>query len=193
MTQRAPGRPRDTDIDERVLDVTRRHLARDGYAALSLVAVAADAATTRQALYRRWPTKADLATAAISAMARASELPLTEDPYADLVAELTAFRRGITRPDGLSMVGTMLAGSTDTDLVALYRQRVVAPRRQRLRSILERAMAKGLLDADADLDVAVPMLTGSWYANALAGRPPTPRWPERAAALVWRSLGGEVP
>ena len=33
----------------------------NGYDAMSVVAVAADAGTTRQAVYRRWPTKADLA------------------------------------------------------------------------------------------------------------------------------------
>lgn len=187
------GRPRDPDIDGRILDVTRHHLARDGYRALSVAAVAADAGTTRQALYRRWPSKADLATAAIAAIARSHEQDPTDDPYADLVAELTAFRRGVSRPDGLSMVGTMLMDATDPELVAHYRDRVVAPRRARLRSILQRGVDLGQLDADADLEVAVTMLTGSWYAGALAGRTPPPRWPERVARLAWRSLGGDPP
>jgi AcrR family transcriptional regulator len=187
------GRPRDPEIDVRVLEVARRHLARSGYAAMSLAAVAEEAGTTRQALYRRWPSKADLATAAIAAMSRASERPPTPDPYADLVRELTAFRVGISRPDGLSMVGTMLGASTAPRLVALYRERVVAPRRARLREILERGRSAGLLDAAADIDVGLSMLTGSWYAHALTGSPPVPRWPERAAALVWRALGGAPP
>lgn len=193
MAGRGAGRPRDGEIDDRILAVTRHHLARDGYAALSVVAIAAEAGTTRQALYRRWPSKADLATAAIAAMASADATPATDDPYADLVAELTAFRRGVSRPDGLSMVGTMLLSSTDPDLVARYRERVVAPRRARLGAILRRAVDRGLLDADADVEVAVTMLTGSWYATALAGRTPAPRWPDRIARLAWRSLGGTPP
>jgi len=160
---------------------------------MSLAAIAEEAGTTRQALYRRWPTKADLATAAIAAMSRAGERTPTDDPYADLIEELEAFGRGISRPDGVSMVGTMLLRSTDPQLVGFYRERLVAPRRARLRAILERARDQGLLDEDADLDAAVGMFTGSWYARSLEGSPPLPRWAERTAAVIWRGLGGQPP
>ena len=105
--------------------------------------------------------------------------------------ELEAFRRGISRPDGVSMVGTMLVDATDEELVALFRERVVMPRRGRFREILERARDAGLLDDDAD--VALTMLTGSWHANALTGRAPPPNWARRVATPVWRSLGGGDP
>lgn len=185
-----PGRPRDPDIDGRVLGVAREHLAARGYEAMSLTAVAAEAGTTRQAVYRRWPTKADLATAAIAAMSRAAERTPTDDPYADLVRELRAYARGVGRPGGVSMVGTMLTDSTDPQLVARYRERIVAPRRAQLRAILERARDAGALDADADIETVLPMLTGSWYATALAGSTPGADWPERTAAVAWRALGG---
>jgi len=133
VQKRAAGRPRDVEIDARVLEVARRHLARHGYEALSIATVAQEAGTTRQAVYRRWPTKADLATASIAAMSAAAERLPTDDPFADLVRELEAYRRGIGRPDGVSMVGTMLLRSTDARLRALYRERIVAPRRARFR------------------------------------------------------------
>jgi AcrR family transcriptional regulator len=185
-----PGRPRDPDIDTRVLTVARQHLAARGYEAMSVAAVAADAGTTRQAVYRRWPTKADLATAAIAAMSRAAERAPTEDPYADLVRELRAYANGVGRPGGVSMVGTMLVDGTDPDLVAHYRERIVLPRRAQLRAILERAQEAGLLAAGADIEAVLPMLTGAWYASTLAGIRPGDDWAERAAALTWRALGG---
>jgi hypothetical protein len=110
--------------------------------------------------------------------------------YKDLVRELESFRRGISRPDGTAMVGTMLLSATDPDLVDLYRKRVVRPRRARLRAILERACEEGELDPGADIEAVVNMLTGSWYARALAGSRPLPHWAERTAALAWRALGG---
>jgi AcrR family transcriptional regulator len=192
-TKRLPGRPRDAAIDARVLEIARAQLAQHGYEAMSLTAVAAQAGTTRQALYRRWPTKAELATAAIAALSRADERRPSDDAYADLVAELEAFRRGISRPDGISMVGTMLLRSTDPRLVELFRARIVAPRRTRLRAILERALAEGRLADGGDLDVALSVLTGSWYAFALAGDAPPADWPRRVATVVWRALGGEAP
>lgn len=157
---------------------------------MSVVAVAEAAGTTRQALYRRWPSKADLATAAIASLSTAEARPETDDPYADLVAELTAFRDGVARPNGIGMVGAMLQDATDPELVALYRDRIVAPRRARLRRILERAVEAGLVDAEADLDYAVAACTGLYYGLHLAGARIARNWPERTAALVWSALGG---
>ncbi len=187
------GRPRDAAIDEAVLASARRQLATVGYEAMSLVAVATEAGTTRQALYRRWPNKADLATAAIASMSQIEQRPDTEDPLADLVAELKAFRTGVTRRNGVSLVGTMLQASVEPDLVRLFRQRLVAPRRKRIRHILDRARSMGLLADDADLDYAAAAATGTLYSMALAGRSIPTEWPRRTAALLWRGCGGALP
>ena len=186
------GRPRSAAIGEAVLAAARRQLSEGGYAGLSFAAVAEEAGTTRPAIYRRWPSKAALAEEAMAsyptddapAPARAA------DPFAELVAELTDFRRGVSMPGRLSLVGTMLQTTTAPDAAARYRARVIAPRRARLRAILERAAAAGSIERDADLEVALTMLTGSWYGRCLAGDPEPSDWPRRTAALVWRALGG---
>jgi AcrR family transcriptional regulator len=185
------GRARDASIDDRVLAAAARQLAVSGYEALSVAAVAEEAGTTRQALYRRWPGKAELAAAALTGVADRSPATETADPFADLVAELADFRRGVSRAGRLSLVGTMLQDSVDPDVRARYQARVIAPRRRRLRSILERAQQQELVDADADLEIAITMATGSWYARALAGDPPPRNWPRRTALLLWRAVGGE--
>ncbi len=158
-----------------------------------MVAIAEEAGTTRQALYRRWPSKADLATAAISSLSRPEERPDTDDPFIDLVTELSAFQAGVSRPNGVGMVGSMLQDATDTDLKKLFRERVVHPRRARLRHILRRAVDLGLLDSDADLDHAVAACTGTYYALHLAGHRIPKQWAERTASLVWRAAGGTPP
>lgn len=160
---------------------------------MSLVAVAKDAGTTRQALYRRWPTKADLATAAIASMSEIERRPDTDAPFADLVAELQAFRSGVTRRNGVSLVGTMLQQSVDPELLQLFRERIVAPRRRRLRHILARGQAMGLLDGDADVDYAAAAATGTLYSLALSGAPISRNWPQRTAAMIWRACGGRAP
>ena len=160
---------------------------------MSVVAVAEEAGTTRQALYRRWPSKADLATAAISSMSRADERPDTEHPFADLVEELASYQAGVSRPNGVTMAGSMLQEATDPELKDLYRERIVAPRRNRLRHILERGVDLGLLADDADLDYAVAACTGTLYALRLAGEPIPRTWARRTATLVWRASGGSPP
>jgi AcrR family transcriptional regulator len=184
------ARPRDAEIDEAVLDATIALLGELGYEAMSVSAVAEAAGTTRQAVYRRFPSKADLATAAIAALGGDAVPEPTDSPFEDLVAELRAFRIGVLRPNGVSLVGTMLQDGADPELVRLYRRRVVEPRRRRIRVVLERGVAAGDLVGDGDLDLAAAACTGSLYALVLAARRPRRDWPEATATLVWRGLGG---
>jgi AcrR family transcriptional regulator len=187
------GRARDPGIDARILAVASRQLSSVGYEAMSLAAVAHEAGTTRQALYRRWPTKASLAAAAVAAAADAGPEAASQDPLSDLAAELADFQRGVSRPGRLSLAGTMLQDSTAPELREHYQAQVIAPRRGRILAILQRAQHLGLIDHDADLEIAITLCTGSWYARALAGLPPPTDWPARTAALVWRAVGGSPP
>ena len=191
------GRARDGEIDTRILAAAKRQLAVLGYEGMSIAAVASEAGTTRQALYRRWPTKAALADAAVATVddrppaPHRGDAPAIADPLAALIAELTDFQRKVTRPGRLSLVGTMLQENTDPQARDRYRTQVIHPRRRRIMAIFEAAQSLGLIDEDADLTIAVTMCTGAWYGRALAGEPVPPEWPARTAALVWRALGGD--
>ena len=188
--RRRPGRARDPGIDARVLAVANHKLSTVGFEAMSLSSVAHEAGTTRQALYRRWPSKSELAADALLAAADAGPVATSDDPLRDLITELTDFRRGVSLPGRLSLVGTMLQEGTDPEARARYQAKVIAPRRARILTIFERARALGLIDKDADLEVAITLCTGSWYARALAGSEPPKNWPARTAGLVWRAVGG---
>ena len=183
------GRPRDTDLDHAIVTATQRLLGEVGYEALSIAAVAERAGTTRPAVYRRYGDKASLAIAAISALATALSPEPGDDPFEDLVAELSSFRRGITGVNGLALAAVALSDATDEGVRSAYQTEVVAPRRARIGAIIERAADDGTLRAEAaDRRVAVTMCTGSWYAFALAGETPPRDWPRRTATLIWRAL-----
>lgn len=184
MTDRPPGRPRDTDIDRAVLAATLHHLSEHGFGAMSLVTIAADADTTRQAIYRRWRGKAELAVAAIASLPEARDLTPTGNHHVDLLAELIAFHRGVLRRGGISMVGTMLQDGTDPALQAAYRERIVAARRLRLRRIISAAVDDGTIAPDSDIDLIVASCTGTLYAQVLAGEVPSKTWPERMVRQV---------
>lgn len=182
---RGRGRPRDGAIDDAVLAATLEQLAVHGYEGLSLMAVAKAAGTTRQAIYRRWRGKGELAVAAVAALPEAADLEPTGDHRADLRAELEAFRRGVLRPGGVSMVGAMLQDSVDADLRDAYREHLVAPRRRRLAAIVEAAVADGELPDGTDVELVVAGCTGTLYALALAGRPAGRDWPDRMVATIF--------
>jgi AcrR family transcriptional regulator len=184
------GRKRDASIDARVLEVAGRQLAARGFEGVSLAAVAEEAGTTRQALYRRWPTKDHLLEDAIRQAGDKGCVTDSGDPRHDLEIELADFERAIGRPGAMSIVGTMLQDSTPAASRACYQFHVVAPRRERLRQILERAQALGAIGADSDVEMAVTLATGAWYARALSGETAPADWPQRTAALIWRAVGG---
>jgi AcrR family transcriptional regulator len=187
------GRPRDASIDAAVLATARRQMANAGLAGLSIAAVADEAGTTRPTIYRRWPTKLELAVAAVADLAEVAPPEPTEDPFADLVAELEHFRHCITDAAALALAGVMLQDGVDPTFRSAYRAHLVRPRRARLRACLQRGIETGVLDAQADLAVAGSLMTGSWYALAIGGAPVPDDWASRVAALVWRACGGTPP
>ena len=64
-----------------------------------------------------------------------------------------------------------------------------APRMDYARSLLERARELGQLRGDADLDLAVQMLTGSVFARRVSGVATAPGWAERAVDAIWMGMG----
>lgn len=178
------GRPRDASIDGCVLDATLAQLTATGYAGLSIAAVAQAAGTTRPAIYRRWKDKSELVVDAVARLAEADLPVVTGDVRADLVAELENFAHCIDEPGARPLAGLMLAGDMEPAVRAAYLERIVGPRRTRLRGLLAAAADAGLIDPDADIAMAGSFLTGSWYAHAIAGNPLPDDWAQRATALV---------
>jgi AcrR family transcriptional regulator len=180
------GRRRDDSIDARVLGITNRHLAERGFAGLSYSAIAEEAGTTRQALYRRWPTKERLIGDAIRVAGNGEVVCLSGDPRADLEHELTLW---IEADAGVGMAGAMLSRQAPEDARACFRDHVLAPRRQRMTDILSHAQALGRIDAAADIPGAVGVAIGAAYVAHLSGAIAAD-WPARTATLVWRAVGG---
>jgi hypothetical protein len=84
----------------------------------------------------------------------------------------------------------MIQETTEPEVLERYRAKIIRPRRRRIADIFDTARQLGLIDADADLTIAVSLCTGGWYGRALAGDPVPDDWPRRTADLVWRALGG---
>lgn len=98
------GRPRvhDADTAAGLLDAAEQMLQQEGLAALSMRALAARAGVTTRAIYSVFASKdevlARLAARGFDVLGRlVSQLPVTDDPEADLIAAGLAFRGFATR------------------------------------------------------------------------------------------------
>ena len=183
------GRPRDRETERRILEVTVRLLAEEGYSRMSIDGVAAAAGVSKPTIYRRWSGKADLATAAICTIRLAEPEVSTGSTVGDLTAALQNFSRSLLRPNGMALVGTVLAEEGHTpELLALFRELLVMARRAIIRGILERARRHRELRPGVDLDAAVSMLVGAFYARYLATSKVPSRVAQTVVATVWTGI-----
>ena len=184
------GRPRSTVIDEAVLRAAFRLMAQHGYARTSIDAIAAAAKVTKPSIYLRFPGgKAEVATKALAYFRDRRTVPETGTTRTDLITHLEYFREGVSRPFGMSMVGTVLAEEHDTpQLLAFFREHVIEPRRAMLRAVLKRARERGELARGVDIETGVRVLVGAYYAQYLAGTPFREDWAERVVDTVLDGL-----
>ena len=183
-TPRASGRPRDPELDHRIVEATLQLLADGGYDGLAIEAVAASAGVGKATVYRRWAGKEELVIEAVAT--------LTEQPEPVVGAcvrdELVALLEVIRRKSDSSLAGKIFprllgASAENPELMRRYREQVLDPRRRRFLDVLERGVREGLLRADVDLDYAVDLLVGPMaYRNLIRTDPPP--GPELAARIV---------
>ncbi len=95
MKDRTVERRRGKALEDAVLDAAWSELLDSGYASFTIEAVAARAHTSRPVLYRRWPSRADLAVAAIrhNLHKHPVSAPNTGNVRDDLIALLQQFSK----------------------------------------------------------------------------------------------------
>jgi AcrR family transcriptional regulator len=91
------GRPRDSEVDRRVLDAAWDLLHTAGYAGLTVDDVAERAGVAKTTLYRRWPTKDHLAVAVAARILGDVPIPSTGDLHADLTEFIAALAESLNR------------------------------------------------------------------------------------------------
>ncbi len=171
------GRPRDTAVDQRVLDVAWNLLLTRGYAGLNVDEVAERAAVAKTTLYRRWPTKDHLAFAVATRMIPFASIPDT----GDLCRDLTQFAVGLTESlhryrtagssDGVSvsagLAGELVAAAArHSDIGDLIRS-VHARRRAIALARLRRASQREGLRPDIDHGLLIDQISGPIYYRVL--------------------------
>jgi len=170
---RRPGRPRSEQAEQALLDATIEAIGECGIDGVRCEDVAARAGVGKATLYRRWPGKEDLLIAAFAALKRPLPQPRGESVRDDLIAMLEVVAADADDPRYAQHYALLHAeGERYPRLVALYKERVVEPRREAMRSVLRRGAANGELRPDLDLEVAVLALTGAVITRGKHDAPP---------------------
>jgi AcrR family transcriptional regulator len=128
------GRPRDPTADLSILDAARSLFAREGYGSVTMDAVAAAAGVGKQTIYRRWASKAELAIDAIRESAAAATAESADfEHYALDMAQ-------VFRATSTTLRALMAEAQLDPAVRALFRDRLIEPRRCALAAFLAREL-----------------------------------------------------
>jgi AcrR family transcriptional regulator len=170
--RRGRGRPRDPATDGRIVAAAAELLLARGFDKTTVDEVAARAGVGKATVYRRWPSKEDLA---VSAMESLYDAEFPEPDTGSIVTDLAESYRGVlafvNSPEGAAFLRMSIAESVrDERIAALYRSSTMR-REAQSRITFERAIARGEVRADVDIDCAVQWLGGMITVRAVSGRP----------------------
>ena len=173
---RPRGRPRSEKARTAILAAAIDLLLEQGLHAMSMDDVAQRAGVSKATIYRWWPSKELLA---LDALATAWATPTpdaqrnTGSLRGDLLAGLRAWMRQLKqKPYGRVIAGLVAEAQTDPDFAKLYREHFVQPRRANTRQLLLRAIDRGEIPADTNLDVTLDLIYGPIYHRLLHGHAP---------------------
>jgi AcrR family transcriptional regulator len=159
-----------------------------GFAGLSIEAVAARAGVSRPTVYRRWPTKLDLAVDAVLRTAPPLDVTETADPQADLCRLVSGLAAEMTSsPIGRVIAAAFTGGDTSAEpLTRKLTKAYLRPGRAAITGILKRAIRQGILRDDLDLDLVLDLVLGAPTHRWLTTGKPVGAATIRAAIdLVW--------
>src|SRR3954468_12897134 len=175
---------------ERVLSAASRILEKEGYARLTMERVAAESGAAKTTIYRSWPTKAALCMDLyLDVAGRELHMPDTGDVASDLrhIANTVVHlqTRTVAGPAFLGLIAEAQANpETRQAFLAEFAER----RREVTRAVLRRAIERGEIRADTDVDLFIDALGGAVTFRLLQGH--APLTPKFTAALVELLLTG---
>jgi AcrR family transcriptional regulator len=157
--KRRPGRPRSKRSEEAIIRATTALLADERYASITVSKVAARARASKSTIYRRWPTKEHLVIEAFNRWPA-----LTPHDRGNLLADLLnlyrQFLRILHKPPSNAIMPTLVAERAHNPALAAVFDPLMQRRRDPVRVVLQRAIGRGELPADTNVELAVDALMG---------------------------------
>jgi AcrR family transcriptional regulator len=169
--QRRPGRPREEATEQAITLAARQVLAEKGVSRMSMEHVAARAGVAKSTLYRRWPSKVELAIHAVAVTFDTIDIEDHGSLAEDMRAGIEEASRLLRDPSTGGAYAALLAESArDPDGVGRQVRESLSTRLHALVAIsVERAIGRGEIRADmVDVDLLADVVVGSVMHRALA-------------------------
>src|SRR6266478_4262880 len=174
---RAPrswGARRQTKTRERVLSAAGAILRREGYPRLTMERVASESGVAKTTLYRRWPTKAALCMELYLDVAGRE---LVDPDTGEVASDLKCIAENVVRLQtrtvaGPAFIGLIAEAQINPETRAAFLAEFANRRREVTRLVLRRAIERGELRPDTDIDLVIDALGGAVTFRLLQGHAP---------------------
>ncbi|MEP6733702.1 MAG: TetR/AcrR family transcriptional regulator [bacterium] len=167
-TPAAVGRPRSREAHDAILRAAIVVIREVGYDAAAMDAIAARAGVGKATVYRRWATKEALVADAIERIMVSLTVPDTGSTRGDLRAVMRDTMRMYHDPQTTALLSGLVAAMARSPQIAkAVRGGFVAARRDTMRQVIERGIARGDLRRNTDIQLALDLLSGPLLVRAL--------------------------
>jgi AcrR family transcriptional regulator len=192
-TSRRParGRPRRASARPEIVGATLDLLAEGGFQAATIEAIAGRAGVGRNTIYRRWSSKEELIADALRDLTAELDVQEGEDVYTLLLVWIREFAHVFADPVFGRVLPAVLGElQSNPTFARVYSERVVRPRYEALRALLEGAVARGELRRDTNVEQVADLLAGAPFVRLLPlGLPPvTGRYAEELLETIWYGI-----
>jgi AcrR family transcriptional regulator len=190
------GRPRSEKARMAILQSAADLLLDQGGGQVSMDAVAARAGVSKATIYRWWPSRERLALDALVEWASAASPPRdTGTLRGDLLALVLPWVRDVRRRQFGRVIAALIAhAQADPEFAEDYRHHFVEQRREPMQAAFTRAVERGEVPADLDVDAALDLVYGPLYHRLLHGHAPlSDEFAEKVVDLALNGIRGQSP
>jgi AcrR family transcriptional regulator len=181
-------RPPSAHAHEAVLEAALKLIADCGIEGTSVDAIAEVSSVSKATIYKHWKNKEALCLEAIGRLK--PDLPLfrSPDPRKDAVALLQHLARS-QKPEALGRIWPriMTYAAGHPEFARAFCVHISDGRHSQISDLLKRAVSKGELSPDVDVDLALDLLIGPVLYRRFMHASVPPNLPEQVVDAYWRA------
>ena len=167
------GRQRSLTAQSAILAATCELLEKNCLCDVTVEAIAQRSGVSKATIYKWWPNKLLVALDAfLMRMTKDVPIPDTGSAQKDFTEQLKSSIKFYVSPAGRLFCQFIAEGQSDLEFLALFRERCLRARRNDLKIMWERGVARGEVRKNIDVEVVLDLIYGPMIYRLLAGHGP---------------------
>ncbi len=167
------GRQRSLEAESAVLTATSKLLEKNCLCKITTETIALLSGVSKATIYKWWPNKTLVALDAfLMRMSHDVPTPDAGSAQKDFTEQLKSLIAFYTSPAGRAFCQFIAEGQSDPEFLALFRERFLKSRRDDVRIIWQRGVARGEIRADLESEVVLDLIYGPIIYRLLVGHGP---------------------